>query len=138
MMRVAIGLAVLLTACGGQTPALSGDAPVALHDDLIGYATASCLILQDNPYLQDQGQRWAGAIMQGAHGGTEKWAPVAAAVKTEFVTSGVAQGQGEGPQAPTVPLPVMTCARIAAAPVVRKAIDLAARSLAADYQAPTQ
>ncbi len=137
-MRVAIGLAILLTACGGRAAAPISDAPAALHDDLVAYATASCLILQDNSYLQDQGQRWAGAIMQNAHGGVEKWAPVAAAVKAQFATSGVAQGQGEGPQAPTVPLPVMTCGRIASTPVVRKAIDGAAKSLAADYPAPAR
>jgi hypothetical protein len=136
MMRAAIGLAMLLTACGGHGTAPGGDMPAALRDDLVGYATASCLLLQDNSYLQDQGQRWAGAIMQNAHGGVEKWAPVAAAVRAELATSGVAQGQGEGPRAPTTPLPVMTCGRITSTPIVRRAIDLAARSLAADYSAP--
>jgi hypothetical protein len=32
----------------------------------------------------------------------------------------------------------MTCGRITSTPVVRKAIDLAAKSLAADYSAPMQ
>lgn len=133
MMRAAMMALSLLAACGGHAPSTGAGAPSPLQDDLVAYATASCFTMQQNDYLKDQGQRWAGAIMQGAHGPVEKWVPVATAVKAELARSGVAEGQGEGPMAPAVTLPVMTCGRIATTPGVRQAIEAAATALANDY-----
>jgi hypothetical protein len=129
---------VLLTSCGGHAAPVGVDGPSPLHDDLVGYAMASCLAIQPNDYLKDQGQRWAGAIMQDAHGPVEAWAPVATAVKAELGRSGIARGQGDGPTAAAVPLPVMTCGRIATTPAVRQAIAVAAKALARDYAGMTR
>lgn len=128
-MRTVIMVVALLVGCSGQPQ----PAKPAARDDLVQYATASCFAFQQNPYLKDQGERWAGAVVQNARGPVEKWTPVANAVKAELARSGVAQGQGEGPQAPTVPLPVMTCGRIATTSAVGSAIDGAAQALAEDY-----
>jgi hypothetical protein len=138
MMRMAITILFVLAGCSGDAAPVGAMAPSTVHDDLVAYATASCFAVQPNDYLKDQGQRWAGAIMQGARGAVEKWEPVAAAVKAELASSGVAQGQGEGPMAPTVALPVMTCGTIATTSSVRRSIAVAERALAGDYRAATR
>jgi hypothetical protein len=130
---MAIMIFALLAGCSGQSQPVKAKTKPAARDDLVQYATASCLAFQQNEYLKDQGERWAGAVMQNAHGPIEKWTPVADAVKAELARSGVAQGRGEGPQSPTVPLPVMTCGRIAATPTVSRSIDAAANALVDDY-----
>lgn len=133
-MRSAIVFLALLAGCSGQSKPVKVETKPAARDDLVEYATASCFAFQQNEYLKDQGERWAGAVMQNARGPVEKWTPVADAVKAELTRSGVAQGQGEGPQSPTVPLPVMTCGRIAATPAVSRSIDAAAKAMADDYR----
>lgn len=133
-MRSAIVFLTLLAGCSGQPQPVKAETNPAAHDDLVQYATASCFAFQQNEYLKDQGERWAGAIMQNARGPVEKWTPVADAVKAELARSGVAQGQSEGPQSPTVPLPVMTCGMIATTTAVSRSIDAAAKALAEDYR----
>ncbi len=133
-MRMAIMLSALLAGCSGQSQTVKAETKPAARDDLVQYATASCLAFQQNGYLKDQGERWAGAVMQNARGPVEKWTPVADAVKAELARTGVAQGQGEGPQSPTVPLPVMTCGQIATKPTVSRSIDAAANALIDDYR----
>lgn len=128
-MRTAVMFVAVLAGCSGQPQ----PAKPAARDDLVQYATASCFAFQQNPYLKDQGERWAGAVVQNARGPVEKWTPVVNAVKAELARSGVAQGQAEGPQALTVPLPVITCGRIATTSAVGIAIDRAAKALAEDY-----
>jgi hypothetical protein len=135
MMRVTLMAFVLLAGCSDRPAPTKTETVSALRDDLVAYAMASCFTYQNNAYLKEQGWRWAGAIMQNAHGPVEKWAPVAAAVKAELARSGIAQGQGEGPRAPTLPLPVMTCGEIAAAPPVRQAVEVAMKALAKDDRA---
>ena len=133
MMRTAMMLLALVAGCsGGALPAKADKKPAA-RDDLVEYATASCFAFQQNGYLKDQGERWAGAVLQHAPGPVAKWTLVADAVKAELARAGVGQGQGEGPQAPTVPMPVMTCWRIATMPSVSRSIDAAVRALAGDY-----
>lgn len=132
-MRVAMVFFALLAGCSGQSQPVKAETKPAASDALVQYATASCFAFQQNAYLKDQGERWAGAIMQNARGPIEKWTPVADAVKAELARSGVAQGQGEGPQSPTVPLPVMTCGQIAAKPTVKRSIEAAATALEGDY-----
>ncbi len=133
MMRIGWAALLLLTGCDGHAAPASTDAASPLQDDLVSYATASCFAIQPDKFLKEQGQQWAEAIMQGAHGPVEAWAPVAMAVKAEIARSGIAQGQGEGPAALPVPLPVMTCGRIATTPAVRRAIAAAAATLAHEY-----
>lgn len=133
--HAALAATLLLAACTQQPARAAPQEPSALQRDLADYATASCFAAQQHPYLKDQGQRWAGAVMQRAHGSPDLWAPVAAAVAAELGRTGIAQAQGDGSQAAPIPLPVMTCSAIAAAAPVRTAIDTAARALAADYAA---
>lgn len=135
ILRAAVLVLTLATGCAASSHPVARHTVPDLRSALVEYATASCLAFQPNEYLKDQGERWAGAIMQNARGPAGKWTPVADAVRAELSRSGVAQGQGAGPQAPTVPLPVMTCGRIAAAPAVHRSIDIATHALVAAYAA---
>lgn len=137
-MRKAIVFFALLAGCSGESRPVKAETKPTARDDLVQYATASCFAFQQNDYLKNQGERWASAILQNAHGPVEKWTPVADAVKNALARSGVAQGQGEGPQAPTVPLPVMTCGQIATTPAVSFSIDTAAKALSKDYRQDTR
>ncbi len=139
MNRYILGLRLALAASASTAAVAASPEPPTLHRDLADYATATCFAAQQNAYLKDQGQRWVGAVMQRAHGPVEQWTSIADAVTAELKASGIAVGQGEGPQSATIPLPVMTCGQIAATATVRAAIDRAASALAADYAAqPTR
>lgn len=130
----ALAAALVLTACAGTGSASAPAGASALDRDLAAYASASCLTLQDNAYLRDQGQRWASAVIQRGGGAIEPWTAVADAVAAELRRSGVAEGQPETPSAPGVPLPVLTCGEIAAAPAVAAAITAARTALAPAYR----
>ena len=134
MMRQSLIFLVLLGGCGEQPMPAKAETPAVLHEDVVAYAMASCFAYQQNASLKDPGERWAGAIMQRAHGPAEKWTPVADAVKAELARSGIAQGQGEGPQSPAISLPVMTCGQIANLAAVRRSIETASKALAQDYR----
>jgi len=62
----------------------------AVQRDVEGYAIASCLAGQDQPYLKDQGDGWASVIVQRGKGGLEALTAVAAAVKAELAKSNMA------------------------------------------------
>ena len=109
--------------------------PAGPERDLTRYAMAACLAAQDQPYLKDQGQRWASGLIELGHGPVEAWLPVAQAVTAELARTGVGMSKPDGPLHPSVPTPLMTCGHIADAPLERAAIDTAARALAADYAA---
>lgn len=128
-------LIALLTACAGAPPSRAGEAPGEAAQDAAAYAVASCFAAQPQPFLQDQGNRWAGAIIQRGAGPLETWIGIAEAVKAELASSGIKQGQGDGPSAATIALPVMTCGEIAAAPAVRTALARAIASLEPAYRA---
>ncbi len=100
------------------------------------YAAASCFAALPQLFLKQEGEPWAGAVIQRGRGGPEQWIPVVDAVAAELKRAGIVQGQGDGPQSPTMPLPVMTCGEITRAATVRAAIATAHRALAADYARP--
>ncbi len=135
--RAAVLVLTLVTGCAASPHPVARRTVPDLRGALVEYAAASCLAFQPNEYLKDQGERWAGAIMQNARGPAGKWTSVANAVRAELSRSGVAQGQGSAPQAPIIPLPVMTCGRITDTPSVCRSIDIAAHALATDYAAGT-
>lgn len=136
MIRAIVLAAQPLAACGSPAPVPPSTVPSALDRDLAAYAAASCFAALPQPFLKEQGERWAGAVIQRGHGSPEQWIPVADAVAAGVKRAGIAQGQGDGPQAPPVPLPVMTCGEITQAATVRAAIATAHRALTADYARP--
>ncbi|WP_230632325.1 hypothetical protein [Sphingomonas sp. Leaf37] len=136
MIRAVILAVLPLAPCSAAAAVPPSTVPSALDRDLAAYAVASCFAAMPQPHLKEQGERWAGAVIQRGHGSPEQWSPVADAVAAELKRAGIAQGQGDGPQAPTVPLPVMTCGEITHAATVRAAIAIARRALTVDYKHP--
>jgi hypothetical protein len=134
MNRLCAAVCLLLLPVGAcAAPRQAVDQPSALERDVAAYAMASCFAALPQPIFQQQGERWAGAVIQRGHGAIEQWTALAEAVAGELKRTGIAQGQGEGPQAATVPLPVMTCGEITTTPAVRAAMRSAEKGLAIDY-----
>ena len=131
-MLATISLAAATLAGAAAHPARD---PASAERDLTRYAMATCLAAQDQPYLKDQGRRWAGGLIERGHGPIEAWTPVTEAVAAELARSGMGVSKPDGPFNPSVPMPLMTCGHIADAPTVRAAIDTATKALAADYAA---
>lgn len=137
MIRWAVVLMLAPVAACHDRSASAPLVSVQLQRDTIDYAMASCVASQPQPFLKDQGERWANAVIQRGHGAIEHWSRIADAVEIELKRSGIAQGQGDGSQAETVPLPVMTCGEITDRPRVQAAIAIARRTLSSDYATPT-
>ena len=132
-----IGIIVIPTLSGCATAVVS-QAQVsssALIRDTTAYAVASCFSALPDAFLRDQGYRWAGGIIERGSGPMEAWTPIAEAVKAELKRGGIGQGKPEGPDAPNVALPVMTCGEIADAPGVAAAIATVREALAGAYRA---
>lgn len=114
------------------TPANAGPRSAVLRD-VEGYAIASCLANQDQPYLKDQGDGWAAAIVQRAKGGLDALTAVSTVVKAELAKGKMAVIRNEtGPQRDK-PLPVLYCGEIIDVPSVRAAIDKAVKNLRPFY-----
>ena len=126
-------LAVTLTACLATLPT-TASARDAVRRDVEGYAIASCLVHQKQPYLKDQGDAWASAIIQRGEGSIKTLLAVDAAVK-----KAIAKGHmtfilsDEGPRH-TIALPVAYCFEIIDSPPVRIAIEKAIKELAPAYK----
>jgi hypothetical protein len=126
LLFVAAGSAVMSTACAADRS--------AVEQDVEGYAIASCLAAMDQPYLKDQGDGWASAIIQRSKGEPDAFVAVGKAVKAEVAKGGMAVIRNEtGPQK-SKPLPVMYCSEIVNAPSVHAAITKAVKKLAPSYR----
>jgi hypothetical protein len=106
----------------------------AVQRDVEGYAIASCLAVQDQPYLKDQGDGWASAIIQRAKGGLDALTAVAAAVKAEVARGQMAVIHSETGPMMDKTLPVLYCAEIIDAPSIQAAINKAIKKLASSYR----
>jgi hypothetical protein len=125
---------LMLGGCVGG-PGLDGNAGRALARDVAAYATASCFAALDDPFLRDQGQLWAGGVVQRGEGPIEALIPLADAVRAELERSGVGQGKPDGSHAPSKPMPVMTCGEIVHAPAVAAGMARAETALRSAYRA---
>ena len=114
-------------ACTGRVSGAPDAAQSDASHDVNGYAIASCLTYQDNPYLKDQGDAWASVIIQRTRGSVESLTDVAEVVKQETDKGGMAVMRDEagGDKA----LPLLYCYEIIERPAVREAIDNAATAL---------
>jgi hypothetical protein len=137
MQQVRLRIAAFLFAATvgqGGTPATAADARTAVQRDVEGYAVASCLAAQNQPYLKDQGDGWASAIIQRGKGSLDAFARVAAAVKKELSKGNMAIIRSESEPTRDKPLPVMYCSEIVDVPSVHAAIAKAATDLAPSYR----
>lgn len=102
-----------------------------LRRDVEGYASATCLTLQDEEYLRQQGQGWASIIIQRGYGDIGNWWPLAEAVKAQLKETPVSMIIGDGP--PPKAVPVFHCAEIIDQPRVRAAIKATIIRFKPDY-----
>jgi hypothetical protein len=132
-VRIAAGLMVAAVICAAAS-VTQARARTAVQRDVEGYAVASCLVAQDQPYLKDQGDGWASAIIQRSKGGLDAFTAVAAAVKAELAKGYPAVIHSESEPMKDKLAPVMTCGEIIDAPPVRAAIDKTVRKLIPYYR----
>ena len=113
---------------------LSAAARSAAQRDVEGYAIATCLTNQREPYLKDQGDAWASVIIQRAKGGLDVFTDIAAAVKAELAKGNMAVMRSETEPTKDKPLPVLYCSEIIDTTSVRAAIHKALKKLEPSYE----
>lgn len=106
----------------------------AVLRDVEGYAIATCLLGQPEPFLREQGQGWASVIVERGHGDIEAFVAVAAAVKARVAEGDMAMVHDEASPRTDKRMPVFYCGEIIDTPSVRAAIDAAVRTLAPSYR----
>lgn len=131
MWEMRLGVATCLLVVTASCPA---QARSAVQRDVEGYAIASCLSAQDQPYLKDQGDGWASVIIQRAKGGLDIMTAVAVAVKAELAKGNMAVVRSETGPTKDKPLPVLYCGEIIDVPSVKVAINRAVKKLASSYR----
>ena len=126
-----------IAVASGVLPTGSALARSALDRDLEGYAIASCMIASRDTVLMEQGQGWAGAIVQRSHGRIEIFSGVSKAVDEKIRVSGFAVGHQDGPvQSNRAKLFMLTCGEIVDQPNVARAVARARLQLARYYKKP--
>lgn len=124
---------ITLMACAAALPA-KANAYDSVRRDVESYAIASCLTYQQQPYLKDQGDGWASAIIQRAKSDINALTGVAAAVKTEVAKGGMAVIPNEVGPARDKSLPIAYCFEILDSPVIHTAVEKAIKKLAVSYK----
>jgi hypothetical protein len=132
-MRVALLLLGLAAAgCAAGVDTIAPPRPEVLRD-AEGYAIASCLTDQAQPYLKDQGDAWASVIVQRMKGGLDALAGIAEQVKRENARGDMAVIRDEASPGKDKTLPVLYCGEIIDRPSVRAAIQKAVAELGPSY-----
>ena len=128
-MRMSLTCAVI-----GLAATAAADARSDVQRDVEGYAIATCLSNQNQPYLKDQGDAWASVIVQRGKGELDAFTDVAAAVKKELAKGSMPVARAETEASGDKALPVQYCSEIIDAPGVRTAIQKAVRKLEPSYR----
>ena len=134
-MRVVVllllGLAVV--GCVARVETIGAPRPEVLRD-IEGYAIASCLTNQTQPYLKDQGDAWASVIVQRMKGSLDVLTSIAEQVKRENAKGEMAIIRDEAGPGKDKALPVLYCNEIIDKPSVRSAIQKAVATLNPSYK----
>jgi len=133
-MRVVIFLlSAAVAGCSANAKTIGAPRPEVLRD-VEGYAIASCLTNQTQPYLIDQGDAWASVIVQRMKGNLEVLAGIAERVKRENAKGEMAAIRDEAGSGKDKTLPVLYCGEIIDRPSVRAAIEKAVGELTLFYE----
>lgn len=129
-------LVLLSLAAAGCAPneTQGGSPRTDVQRDVEGYAVASCLTNQAEPYLKDQGDAWASVIVQRMKGDLEPLSDLAEVVKRESQSGNMAVIQDSTQPASGKPLPVLHCGEVIDRKAVRVAIQKAINELAPAYE----
>jgi hypothetical protein len=132
-MRTALLLLVLAAGgCATREHAVGVPRPDVLRD-VEGYATASCLVNQAQPYLKDQGDAWASVVVQRMKGDLGVLAGIAEQVRLEIAKGEMAVVRDEATPGGDKALPVLYCSELVDRPAVRAAIQKAVATLKSSY-----
>ena len=111
--------------------------PISGHNaashDLEEYAIASCLFYQQQPFLKDQGDGWASAIIQRSKGKLDGFSAVADAVKMEISKGDMVVIRAENEPGHEKALPVAYCFELLNTASVRLAVEKATKQLESSY-----
>lgn len=131
-----VGYGALIFALSGCLTSIPANvyAQDKVRRDVESYAIASCLVYQKEPYLKDQGDGWASAVVQRSKGDIAALTAVAAAVKTEVAKGNMAVIRSETDKSPDKALPVAYCVEIIDTPSVHSAVEKAVKTLAGSYK----
>lgn len=127
MRSISIVCLLLMTACATSLGSSTEERPSVVRD-AERYAIASCLTRQSHPYLRDQGDAWASAIVQTMAGDPALLGPIVTAVDQELNQNSMAVARDDATGGDKN-LPIMHCAEIGDAPEVRRAINTAVEAL---------
>ncbi|MDD4880188.1 MAG: hypothetical protein PHR30_04115 [Gallionellaceae bacterium] len=133
-MRVVLFLLSLVVAgCTARINTIGASRPEVLRD-VEGYAVASCLANQTQPYLKDQGDAWASVIVQRMKGRLDVLASISEQVKRESAKGEMAVIRDDVGPAKDKTLPVLYCGEIIDRPSVRAEIQKAVAELNPSYE----
>lgn len=104
-----------------------------LQRDVEGYAVATCLVLQNDAVLKEQGDGWASIIVQRGYGRIEDWQPLIDAVTLTLTVSQVPMTVIKGEGISSKQMPVFYCAEIIDQPEVRNTINATMEKMKSAY-----
>lgn len=124
-MKVAIALfaAVASASCASSHSVLNAE----MHD-AEGYAIASCLAKQKEPFLQQQGGGWASVVIERGSVGLESLRVIDDRVRQAVARGGMLVVHDESSPSGEATLPVLYCVQIGNDSAVRGAIEEAVSS----------
>ena len=130
-------LCIMSLAVAGCTPSLNtvGSPRPQVQRDVEGYAIASCLASQSEPYLKDQGDAWASVVVQRMKGDLDALVDIAEQVRRENEAGNMAVIRDETRPEKGKTLPLLHCGEIVDRPAVRVAIQKAIGTLGPYYEA---
>lgn len=132
MRPIMLLLGFAVVGCSPKVVTMGVPRPAVVRD-VEGYAIASCLVSQAQPYLKDQGDAWASVIIQRMKGDLEVLTALAEQVKQESVQGEMAVIRDESAPGKDKELPVLYCGEIIDKPAVRAAIQNAVSALSTAY-----
>jgi hypothetical protein len=132
MRTVLLLLGLVVAGCAGKVGTDGAPRPEVLRD-IEGYAIASCLVNQPQPYLKDQGDAWASVIVQRMKGSPDVLAEIVEQVRLENKKGDMAVIRDETEPGKDKTLPVLYCSEIIDKPAVRTAIQQAVEALNPSY-----
>jgi hypothetical protein len=135
MRAILLLLSLAITGCAGRFEVNSVvPARSEVLRDVEGYAMASCLSHQTDPYLKDQGDAWASVIVQRMKGNVDVLAAIVEKVKRENAKENAAVIRNESGKEKDKMLPILHCAEIIDNPFVRAEIQKAVIGLGPSYR----
>ncbi|MFP8967374.1 hypothetical protein ACKC9G_12400 [Pokkaliibacter sp. CJK22405] len=135
-MRHLITISLLFTLIFSKNLLASPINSITPLQDMTEYAMASCLYHQKSEYLQEEGNAWASIIINRMHGAIDVLTEINQAVlkASEQQKPFVVSSETSPTHDRVVYIPY--CYEMASTPVVKSAIDQAAKAISKDYPQP--